>query len=130
MLHNFFEYVSLIKEGASRDSIIYWKAQLEEILDQEWYEIKTEKRAGKNNYIYFRVKDKDEKYNFYSVITEKVAEKDKDIFYMEDDTSNMFIEKFKKEFWKNPHEYIKDMKYHPKCLGDLGHVEMSNKFNM
>ena len=37
------------------------------------------------------------------------------------------MEKFKKEFWKNPGNYIKNFKYEPKCLGDLTAIKRGNE---
>lgn len=128
MLHNFSQYVNLINEGSSNNhTILYWKSQFEDVINKDWYDIKTD-RIGDKYSIKFRISDKDEKYNYFSVILEN--KNGKESFYVENDDSKIFVEKFKKEFWNNPQEYIKNMKYHPKCLGDLSPVTTAGKFNM
>lgn len=120
------KYLDFITEAHNfENGTIYWNFQVDGITDKEWYDISISKSLPRY-FINFRVKEKDEKYNYHSVIIEKKG--NDDFYYMEDPT--LFIKKFKEEFWKNASEYIKNFKYEPKCLGNLEHVKSTNKYNL
>lgn len=128
-MYKYLEYV-LINEGSEKSpTYIYWKHQLKKVIDEYWLDISVYiDKLSKKNIIKFKAGNKE--YDYYAVIIENKGSED--LFLMQD-TENVietFIEKFKKEFWKNPDVYIKNMKYKPKCLGDLSHVELSNTFNL
>lgn len=128
MIYKYSDFLSsekLINEGSSyRPTLIYYNDELK--IDREWYELKVEKnRPGLLN-IRFRVKNQDEAYNYYFVLLKHDLGKEE--IYM--DNSDKFKEKFKHEFFKNAHEYIKDFKWEPKFLGDLQHVKDSGKYNL
>jgi len=134
MIRKYSEYLNLISEtytGSNPNpSAIYWKHQLSEIINNDWTQISIEKYnissiKGLSYLIKFRTGD--EKHDYYSVIVEKKAT---DFYYLEDDTDKIFCEKFKTEFWKNAHEYYKNMKYLPKCLGETGFLAASDKYNL
>jgi len=113
---------SLIKEGSSsKPSYIYWNEQLKDIIDKDWNEISVSRHSSDKYCINFKVGD--DKYDYYSVIVDS-----KDNYYLE--STEQFIKKFIKEFWKNATLYVKNMKYNPKCLGDLQHVKDSEKYNL
>ena len=125
MIHSYSDFIN---EGSSSSkSPIYWNYDLVQLLEKNWSEISTTKYDSNIYYINFKAgEDKEDKYDFFSVL---VQNKTSDDVYMMDN-SKPFIEKFKKEFWKNPNQYVKSLKYKPKCLGDLSHVELSDKYNM
>ena len=123
MIHN---YSSFINESHSYDSgPIYWEAQMESIVDKDWYDIHVA-RLGPQRLIKFRVSEGDEKYNYYSAILDIHP----DEYYMAEGVEKIFTEKFNNEFWKNAGEYIDNMKYVPQCLGDVSHVKDATKYNL
>lgn len=126
MIYKYSDYIKDINEG-SKDNIsrsaLYWESALENKLNMEWSELKTERFSG----VYLlSFKCGDDKYDYYSVVFEIVG--GKDIFYLE--KSEKFIEKFKTEFFKFPEIYYKNFKYYPKCLGDISYLKDSEKYNL
>lgn len=105
---------------------IYWYRNFEHIMNSDWSEIST-KRVGDNYKIIFMVNNK-----YYSVIIERGS--DDDIYYLEEGTGSGILEKFKNkfkmEFLKNSAEYVKNLKYDPKCLGDLTYIRKGSKYNI
>jgi len=141
MLYKYSDYIkdiSLIEEGSTeRPDVIYWINQLEKIINVDWTDISTYEYSKRSNKFYIKFKafendgDKKEIYAYYSVLIEKKG--NNDIYYMEDNENNVsekFKKKLNKEFFKNASEYVKNMAYDPKCLGDLSHVRTSNKYNI
>jgi len=140
MIRKYSEYLNLISEAYAgsnpNPSAIYWKSQLEKIINNDWTQISIEKYnissiKGLSYLIKFRTGD--DKYDYHSVIVEKKG--NTDFYYLEDgpdasDIDKIFCEKFKTEFWKNAHEYYKNMKYLPKCLGETGFLAASDKYNL
>lgn len=125
MVYNYSDF--LIQEGYSySEDSIYWNSRLNELLNNDWYDISVTKYKRNFYYLKFRVKEKDEEYNYYSVLVED--KNNNDIYYMED--SSKFVKKFKSEFFRNASEYVDKLVYEPKCLGDLQHVKDGNKFNI
>lgn len=126
MIHTYSQFINSINEGTSSNpEIIYWNSQLENLLNKHWSNISTKKYTSDIYEINFKVEglNNDNKYTYYAVLVGK-GEK----FMMEDSTK--FVEKFKVEFWNNSGEYIDNMKYKPKCLGDLTSVVRSKKSNL
>ena len=134
MISKYSDYLSLMKNEAytgsnPQPSPIYWDSELENVLNNEWYQISFGRHSGGIYIVKFRTGDK--RYDYYSVLFEK----DKNIFYLEDSdkqTSKKFQEKLKTEFWKNPQEYYNNKLklYAPKCLGDIDHLSDSSKYNL
>jgi hypothetical protein len=129
VLHNYLDFVkeSLdhVNEGSEKSpTYIYWDNKLlEDLLDKEWTNITVTKLSDKYS---INFKAGNDQYNYYGVI---VANKNgNDFFYLEH--PEKFIPKFKNEFWKKAYEYVKNMKYDPKCLGSLQHVRDSEKYNL
>jgi hypothetical protein len=133
MIFNYSKFINcdLIKEGSiTNRSVIYWNHQIEKLLTEDWTEIGISNFAGKKKY-FINFKAGPDKYDYYSVVMEKTNEKD--LYYLEDNDNNVtekFIKKFKEEFWKNASEYVKNLDYKPKCLGDLSHVIDAEKYNL
>jgi len=131
MLHNYLDYIkenfNHINEGSlSSPTSIYWEHQLNKIINNNWSNISVTKFSGKY-LINFKCDDSDDdKYSYYSVIIEN--KNGKDIYYMEN--PDRFINKFKKEFFKNETEYYKNFVYNPKCLGDIEYLKDSDKYNI
>jgi hypothetical protein len=124
-----YKYLEFIKEGSDANpSNIYWNnSEYEKILKSDWSEILVKKDIGDYYKIRFRIGP--DKYDYYAVIFQ--LNNKNDIYLLEDEIDiNVFIEKFKNEFWKNAPEYAKDMKYVPKCLGDISHVRAATKYNL
>lgn len=102
---------------------IYYKSQLDKAMDKEWSEISTTRDTIK-----FDASTTEDGYT-YSVFFKRGYSEDK--YYLEEIAIPKFIEKFKKEFSKNPEKYIKNFKYDPKCLGDdLGIYRDTEKYNL
>ena len=120
-----YKYLEFLNEGnSSNANFIYWKDQLNKIIDEDWKNISVKNR-GKNSFTYvsFSVKD-----NIFGVILESGIKED--TYYLEDGIEDIFIKKFYSEFWKSPDTYFKKMDYKPKCLGDLSHIGLSIKYNL
>lgn len=119
------KYLDFITEGTVGNySAIYYAEALKEYINSDWYDISVAAYSYPTYEVRFRVREEDEKYNYYSVLFEKG-----DTYFMDDD-GEMFIKKFREEFWKHPQEYIENMKkYIPKCL-DAEHVKQTNKYNI
>jgi len=124
-----YKYLDFITEGyESEKSPIYWNSQLNEIIDKEWLDFSSSKFSGNIFFIKFKINDGG-KYPFYSVLVENKL--GKDVYLMEDNISEKFIEKFKKDFWRNATKYASEFKkFKPKCIGDWTQIEMTNKFNL
>lgn len=126
MIYKYSEYV--INEGSSSsESLIYWSNQLQMLLNRDWTEISSKKY--KDNLYYIHFKAGNDKYDYYKVLVEKG-----DIYYMEENENvnpiNDFQKKLNEEFWKTPQSYFKDLKYSPKCLGDISHLSHADKYNI
>ena len=114
------------ESGINNPTIIYWQRAFKEISDKDWTEISTTKYSNEKYKINFKTGD--DKYDYYSVLIENKG--GEDFYYLENSDPTLFLEKFKKEFWKNPSEYVKNFKYEPKVLGDLEHVKATDKYNL
>lgn len=131
MVNNYSDFLNnnsyKINEGGENNpSVLYWDKNIKEIYDIEWKEISTTKYTSDKYKINFKAGEG--KYDYNSVI---VGKKDnEDLYYLENCDPTLFLEKFKKEFWKNASEYVKNFKYEPKALGELDHVKDSEKYNM
>lgn len=130
MLH-YQDYIKTFEAimGTKNDPInIYWYKTFQEIMNSDWSEIST-KRIGDNYKIIFVTNNK-----YYSVILERGFGSDDDIYYLEEGTGSGILEKFKNkfkmEFLKNSAEYVKNLKYDPKCLGDLTYIRKGSKYNI
>ena len=123
-----YKYSEFIKEGQeSSASCVYWdNAEFKKVLENDWSEIFIKKFSDKFQLI-FRIGP--DKYDFCSVILDK--KNNNDLYLLENEE---IVEKFKKkfnlEFWKNATEYVKNMKYDPKCLGDVSHVRDADRYNV
>ena len=132
MINKYLDFINenvIINEGSSYNpSVIYWKENVDKVLYNNWSNISISNIGGRNSseYCINFIIDNDNKDNYYKAIIEDNGKND--LYYMED--PEPFIEKFKKEFLKNPLEYIEHMDYDPKALGDLRHIRNSNKFNL
>lgn len=126
-----YRYSDFIKESLSEyKKHLYWNNEdFKSILNEDWTEIKVtkEKRFDSMYDISFRIGTG--KYDVFAVVLDTKGGND---FYIlnGDDMSKQFQQKFKTEFWKNASEYVKDMMYDPKCLGDVEHVRDAAKYNM
>lgn len=128
MLKKYSDFI--INEGSIHSpSCVYWDRQLEELLKKDWLDISVKKQQNKYK-ISFRTGN--DQYDYYSVLFENKGGKDR--YLMEEpvkgDVVSKFIEKFKTEFFKNEEEYIKNLAYDPKCLGDLRYLRDSSKYNL
>lgn len=126
-----YKYSDFINEGTeSRRSVIYYNLDFDKVSNDEWTEISTTRHIGSKYTINFKAGHGkyagDGKYDYYCVLIEKKGSED--LFYLEDPTK--FIEKFKVEFMKSPTEYVKNLKYSPKCLGDLSHFKIAQNYNL
>ncbi len=122
-----YRYYDFIKESASNARAIYWdNNDFILALNSDWTEIKIEgKRFSKYYSIVFRVGPN--KYDIQSAILDKDME---EFIFSKKDMSEKFKQKFYKEFWKNAPEYVNNMAYDPKFLGDVKHVRDAAKYNM
>jgi len=123
MLHR---YLSFINEGSSLRSVnIYWGDQIKGIIEKDWDEISIKSLKSNSYGIKFKTVDDD----YYQVLFD--VNDGKEEYLMENlEVVNKFLEKFKTEFWNAPQQYVKNMVYDPKCLGDLEHVRTAQKYNM
>jgi hypothetical protein len=131
MVNNYSDFLKFnsdkINEGGiNRPGILYWNRSLKQIYDKDWTEISTTRYSGVKYMINFKAGDG--QYDYYSVIVED--KNGKDFYYLENSDPTVFLEKFKKEFWKNASEYVKNFKYEPRVLGDLEHVKNSDIYNL
>jgi len=130
MLDKYLDFINEnfnITEGyVNHPSVVYWSENADSLLNDNWFDISVNRYSPPVYIIKFRVGDNDkDQYNYYNVVIEKGTT---DTYYMEN--PEPFIEKFKTEFLKHPLDYIDNMKYDPKALGDLGHIRNSSKFNL
>lgn len=128
MLYRYSDFI--LKENMSNAKHLYWNNEtFEEALNKDWTEIKiTEEKGNTNLYdISFRIGP--DKYDVCAVILDNRDRKENYLLNGEDMIKE-FIQKFKTEFWKNASEYIKNMDYDPKCLGDVEHVRNAENYNM
>jgi hypothetical protein len=127
MLHRYSDFIDLISEGSKdKPTFIYWEHQLESILNKEWTDISVEHMADKYKIIF---KVGPDKYDFYGMII--LRKQNEDIYYVEKpEVTKKFTEKFNHEFWENATAYVKNLKYTPKCLGDVEYVRDSEKYNL
>jgi hypothetical protein len=125
MIRDYSGFVDLIKEGSSSNpTTIYWKQQLNEIINNEWKNIKTKRYNG--TYYEIAFESGEGSYNCYEFLFD-----DKEYFYVEDNINTQDIkDKLKDDFWKNAQENVKNLKYKPKFLGDLEYVEKADKYNL
>lgn len=131
MINNYTDFLNLksdkIYEGSSSSpATLYWLRDIKETCDKDWTEISTKRYSGSKYMIIF--KDGDNNYDYSAVIVEDKG--NEDFYYLENSDPTVFLEKFKKEFWKNAQKYIKNFKYEPKVLGDLEHVKAGDKYNL
>lgn len=126
MIRDYSGFVNLIKEGSSYNpTTIYWKSQFENVAKFEWKNIQTKNY----NYTHYEIifESEEENYNFYDFLIEKNSE----TFLVDDNINTQDIkDKLKHAFWENAQENIKNLKYKPKFLGDLEHVEKADKYNL
>lgn len=126
MLHKYSDYIILVKEGSKSNSqVLYWKSQIDKLLNKEWSEISSKRHSGGIYNLEFRAGDGE--YDYYNILVEKKGPSS-EFYYMEDPTN--FIKKLNIEFWKRPDIYYKNLKYAPKALGDISHLKDSEKFNL
>lgn len=132
MIRSYSDYIKINEAYTGSNpspSLIYWSNKLNTLLNNEWTQISTTKYTGNIYEIKFRTGD--EKNNYYSVLVEKSTN---DIYYLEEDgkidLSKIFQEKLNNEFWKHPLDYYKNLKYAPKCLGDISYLSASDKYNV
>lgn len=127
MIRNYLDYINLINEAYTGSNptpkSIYWNNQLEDIMNNEWTQISITRFSSNLFEIKFRTGE--EKFDYHSVLVEKG-----DKYLLEDNISEKFQEKLKTEFWKAPQDYYKNIKYAPKCLGDISHIADVEKYNM
>ena len=125
MLYRYFEF---IKEGQeSSSSCVYWdNDEFKKVIEKDWSEIFIKKFSDKYQLI-FRIGP--DKYDYYSVILDR--KNNKDLYLLEnEEIVEKFKQKFNLEFWKNATEYVKNMIYDPKCLGDVSHVRDADRYNV
>ncbi len=117
------KHLKLFEEKRYKKNI-YYDRSLTEILDKDWTEISTLRDT-----ITFEVGDSDDSKDGYeySVFFERGYN---DEYYLEKSAIPKFVEKFKKEFNKNPELYVKNFKYDPKCLGDIDMYRDVEKYNL
>jgi len=123
-----YKYSDFINEGSiTNPSTLYWNNnEFKKVLGNEWSNISVKLLYTGKHIINFKIGN--DKYDYYSVIIENKGTKDR--YYLEDEAIKSFTEKFNTEFWKNAPEYVENMKYDPKCLGDVEHVRDSKKYNL
>ena len=132
MIHNYSDYIKLNEGSKTSASQIYWNKQLTGLVNEDWSEISTTRY---NSDIYeINFKSGNGQYNYYSVLVEPQGKGKDDIYYLEDNlnkyTERIFQEKLKTEFWKTPQDYYKQLKYTPKCLGDISHLLHKDKYEL
>ena len=124
------KYLKLF-ESRKYSQNLYYKHQLDKIINTEWRHISTLRGRGSDvNTINFETgKLEDEKDGYkYSVFFEGYGTEN-DIL-IEEDALPLFIKKFKEEFYKNPEEYSRNFKRDPKILGDVKIYRETEKYNM
>jgi len=131
MVNNYSDFLKLnsdkINEGGiNNPGVLYWQKHIKEIYDRDWTNISVTKYAGDKYMINFKAGD--DKYDYFNVIVED--KNNDDFYYLENSDPTFFLEKFKKEFWKNASEYVTNMKYEPRVLGDLEFVKTGSKYNL
>ena len=108
---------------------LYYKHQLDKILDTEWRNISTVRNSYENNIKFETGKEEDAKDGYeYSVLFEGFGNEHE--ILIEEDALPLFIKKLKEEFYKNPEEYSRNFKIDPKILGDVRHYRETEKYNM
>lgn len=129
MINKYLDFINenyIVTEGYKNNpSVIYWSENVDKVLNDDWFDISVTRRNSPIYIINFRIGDKNTESNYYEAVLERGST---DIYYMEN--PQPFMEKFKTEFLKHPLDYVDNMKYDPKVLGDLGHIRNSNKFNL
>jgi hypothetical protein len=131
MLNKYLDFINEnfnIAEGyVSHPTVIYWNENVNDVLNDEWFDISVSRYGYPIYIIKFRIgNDKNDTHNYYQAVLENKGSND--IYYMEN--PEPFIAKFKTEFSKHSLEYINNMKYDPKALGDLSFIRASAKFNL
>lgn len=127
MIYNYTNFLALKEGSQNRPSTIYWFNSLNKILDKSWSDIKIQKyrKVNYSDIIYeILFKIGDDRFDYYQVLIEK--KKNDEEYLMEEsdkDVIKLFVNKFKKEFWNNAGEYIQNLEYVPKCLGDVSGVK-------
>ncbi|MCF7866766.1 hypothetical protein K9L67_05995 [Candidatus Woesearchaeota archaeon] len=123
------KYLKLFENSRRYNKNLYWKHQLDDILNTEWRNISTSRGSDANTIKFETGKIEDEKdgYN-YSVFFEGYGNEN-DIL-IEEEALPLFIKKFREEFYKHPVEYSRNFKKDPKILGDVRHYRESEKYNM
>jgi len=121
------KYLKLFEEKKySRN--LYYESALDGILKEEWSELSTSKTTEANTIQFETGGDRVEKGYKYSVFFDGYGfEND---IYLEETAIPKFIDKFKKEFMKNPEKYVKNFKRDPKFLGDLEQFRETQKYNL
>lgn len=127
MIHKYSDFVEFITEGSKdRPTFIYWKGQLEKLLNEKWENISVEHLSDKYKILFTAGEGQ---YNYYAMII--LRQENDDIYYVENpEVAKKFTEKFSHEFWENATAYVKKLKYVPKCLGDVEYVRDSEKYNL
>lgn len=132
MIRKYSEYINEAYVGKNPSPHeLYWdNSTFKKIFENEWSQISTSRYESNIYSINFRAGD--EQYDYYSVLAESNG--NIDIYYLEDSDkvkiSKDFEKKFVEEFFKNGHEYYKDLTYTPKCLGDISYLADADKYNV
>jgi hypothetical protein len=117
----------LIKEGSKYNpSYIYYINDIKKLVKEDWTNISVTSlsKVDERYDVKFRAGNGD--YDYFQVILENKGETD--FYYLED--PELFIRKFKEEFFKNTIQYVDNMVYDPKCLGDLHHIRDAKQYNL
>lgn len=129
------KYNNFILEGYENkpDTLYHKNNYFAESINNNWTNIVIKKVNSKikdNLYkiIFKAVDNKD--FSYHSVILESGSSND--IFYLNDNIVNEFIEKFKLEFMKNENDIdLKNIKYVPKCIGkSLNDLKMQQAYDV
>ena len=114
------KYLKLFEEKKKYNRHLYYKSDIDDIFDKIWYNFRI--RWVDPYEIKFETDD-----SYYSVYFDSNG---RDDYYLEESAKPVFIEKFKKEFFKHPEEYVRNFKRDPKCLGNIEVYRETEKYNL
>lgn len=111
------KYIKSIKlfESKKYSRSLYYLKDIEDLMSKEWINL----IIDKNNTISFEIEDNDYRYEVYY--------KDNNLLIQKPE---IFMEKFKKSFLKNPRLYIDDIKRDLNFLGNLDIYRKAKDFNL
>ncbi len=117
------KYLKLFEQQHKYSSNLYYESQLDEIIKKDWKEL-----SASRDFLKFETTD-----YVYTVIFEGSC--DENEIFLEETAIPKFIEKFKKEFMKDPEKYSQNFnvtrfRRDPKFMGDLSHFRETEKYNM